>query len=277
MSKINSTILICAAIVLLALFACNSDKPTRSISTGELPYEYEAQVMAIFYSGEMRPPEDLTRQISHELTLLRDTWQDSIPDVNIPFMPPWTIGLVRMNVDDTAFSDIITGDNRRWDSLCDYLGVSYYHYIPSIGTYVATRSKDVPLNPLRLAPYFVGFPGIGSISTEGGPLLWRYLVRLDDNGTIEYFTRSCCHPDIFYTYHYFVIEHDRALLIDRHCECHPAFDSILRNAPPDSSYWILQAYADSMEQARPGWVDTSRQLLHDIDYGEQFMWSRPTK
>lgn len=275
MSPISRLFLVCAAIVLIALFACNSDKPTQNISSGELPYEHEAQVMALYYSGEMRPPEDLTRQISHELTLLRETWQDSIPDVKIAFWPPWTTSLVRMRVDDTAFSDLISGNNPKWDSLCNYLGVSYYHYIPSIGTWVATKSKDIPLNPVLLGPYFVDFPGLSHVSTEGGRSLQVYLVRLDDNGTIKYFTRGSCHPDIFFTYHYFMIEHDRALLMDSHCECHPAFDSIVRNAPPDSSYWIVQAYADSVEQARPGWVDTSRQLLYDIEHGQQFMWSRP--
>jgi len=264
-----------AVIFLLAFFACSSDKPTQIVSSGELPYEYEAQVMAMYYSGEMRPPQDLTRQISRELTLLRDTWQDSIPDVKITFYPPWTPSHLHLLVDDTAFEDLLAGRNLAWDSLCEYLGVDYYHFIPGIGTWVAIKSKDVPLNPLRLGPYFVDFPGIGYIHTSESPKPSVYLVRLDDNGTIKYFIQNFCHPDIYLTYHYFMLRNYRAIYMGQHCECHPAFDSIIRNSPPDSSYLIIQAYADSMEQVRPGWVDTARQLVHEIEYGKQFSWSRP--
>lgn len=277
MSNIHRMSLICAAIVAFALFACNSDKPTQNIVSGELQYEPEAQVMALYYSGELRPPEDLTRQISYELTLLRETWGDSIPDVKITFRAPWSPSHLHMKVDDTAFDDLLAGRNRAWDSLCEYLGVNYYHYIPGLGTWVGIASKDVPLNPLRLGPHFVDFPGINYVHTQELPKPSVYLVRIDDNGTIRYFIQDFCSPDIYLTYHYFVIQNHQAVFMDRHCECHPDFDSIIRNTPPDSSYWILQAYADSVEQARPAWVDTARQLVGDIEHGEQFSWSRPSK
>ncbi|MFZ5979119.1 MAG: hypothetical protein ACOYVF_00670 [Candidatus Zixiibacteriota bacterium] len=258
---------------------CSDDKPTSYI--GEpytVNYVEDANKMALYYSGELHPPEHLVRQFDEELTLIRQTWGDSIPIVNCRFMLPWSVGYLYMRFDDTAFATLENGVNPAWEELNDKLGVRYSILFGGsdglIPNWVGVYSREY-MNPLKLGEYYIEFPGINLIETSVMPLPYAKLfVRSQTNNEVNYYFKDYCLDEVYFTYYYFKVLSDRVILMGRHEECMENYDSLWQVLPWDSFY-ILERYCmDSIEANKPAWVDTARACLRDLDNNSQFSWSR---
>jgi len=259
----------------LVLVSCELE-PVTGLQPGDIPYRIESEQVALFYSGELRPPAALTKKVSRELFLIRETWYDSIPAVDTKFLLPWSPSHLTFGFDDTAYANIIDSQNQAWNDLCHQLNVEYYQFsFP--GNYIGIKSGDL-LNPLLLGEYFIDFPGINYIQSAEVPHPYpHHFVRFEDYGESKYFFQTWCAPVVLSTFYYFKVDNDSAYFMGRHAECYEAYDSLISEWPYgiDSLYWYMTAYEDSVEQARPRWVDTARYHISRLEYGNQFWWTRP--
>lgn len=259
----------------LALMICCSNSVMNSNNQGDVLIIEDARKAALYYSEELRPPLDMTRRISRELQLIRDTWQDSIPEVHDGFVLPWNAGFLSMIVDQPVFDDIISGRNMRWNRLCKRFDLEYYRYLPSLfPNWIAVRSKNL-LNPLRLGEYFVGFPGIEHIQSVDKPAPYpQRFLRLETDNEVKYWFEGNCNTEELYNYYYFMVSTDSAILNDSHRFCHEKEDSLFNALPIDSFTAFYQHYYDSVWINRPPWIDTVLELTRDFYDSEQFQWSR---
>ncbi len=210
-----------------------------------------------------------------EFSAIRDTWKDSIPEVNTGFGTPWLTGHRHLRFDDTMYSRILDSLYAPWDSPCSRLGVTYYDYLPGILCWVGLTSQH-QLNPLRLGESCVGFPGVNYIhSSELGHPYPPHCVRFYDEGDAKYFFKTYCAPDLYWTYHYFLLNEDTVLLKGRHAECFEAADSLYHELPLDSFNAFIEHYRDTVELAKPAWVDSARSHIRSLELSDQFSWSRP--
>jgi hypothetical protein len=261
-------------ILALTLAALGNDVFISNLPYEDIPHRIEAEQMALYYSGELRPPEALTRIISHELFLIRDRWQNSIPDVKMKFLIPWSADHMQIAFHDTIYFSILDSMNPAWDGLCSRLSVEYYKYPYSTDlTWMGVKS-ETRFNPLKFGQSFIDFPGINDVKSvrtrnHDGP----HIVRFDDDNKIKYFFRAMCMPYVNFTYYYFTVDDDSAYFMGMHAECHSAYDSVGEVIPIESLYPYLKAYEDSLEQARPAWVDIARDQIYQLEHAEQYSWS----
>lgn len=257
-------IFIWAIITLAIVHSCGSDKPDDSRLEEGLPYLHEAQEMALYYSGELRPPKNLTRQISRELNLLRNTWQGSIPGVTTIFLTPWgRTSRVDLRVDDTAFASIMNGQNTAWNELCEKFNLTFRQINRVFRANSIGVSSEDPLHPSRLAELFTELPYVNSVGPI--PRGWRpcpMIVRFDDGGTSKHFVSVFCLIETHYSYYYFIVDSAAAHLIGEFSECPPNYDSLYSHY--FENFDVLEAIEDSIEQSRPAWVDTARHHLRDL-------------
>ncbi|HVP07675.1 MAG TPA: hypothetical protein VMS71_07530, partial [Candidatus Acidoferrum sp.] len=86
---IRSSSFLLAVVILFAL-ACTSDNPTGPGGLpGPLPYQSEAEQIALYYTDSLTPPAELTADISRELDAIRRTFGATIPAVSDTFVLPW--------------------------------------------------------------------------------------------------------------------------------------------------------------------------------------------
>lgn len=267
-------IIIMFALLAILAMSC-SDDPVSPKAYDNLPYLSEAETMALYYSGELFPPEDLVRKYSRELDAIRRTWGDSIPEVFTRFEVPWLVSGFRVRVDDTTWSSINDSINRPWDSLCNYYNLTYRGMDLLTSKWFFLRSIN-RMNSLLLAKMFIGFPGISHIETSPPYYPYPYHhARFEDGRTIKYFYRTECQMDIYDTYYYFAVTGPAVKFIDRHATCLEVLDSLSHVWPFDSLVDYESKYVDSVEANKPAWVDTARFHFYDIEDGDAFWWSRP--
>jgi len=246
------------------ILSCAANHPAESELSPDLPFLEEAQDMALYYSGELRPPKGLTRQISRELYILRMTWWNSIPGVYTSFVTPWhQTGRVELSVDDTALASIMDGQNMAWDEICEKYNLTYGQILKGFRTNAIGVSSEDPLHPQRLAELFAELPYVNSVYAVprgwyGRPLM----VRFDDGGASKYFICVFCLGEIYYTYYYFVVDSAAAHLIGEFSRCPPNQDSLWANYSENLK--TPEPIYDSIWQTRPAWVDTAGHHFGDL-------------
>jgi len=246
------------------IHTCAADESDDSGLSQNTPYLHEAQEMALFYTGELRPPDSLTQQISRELSLLRETWQDSIPGVKTTFWTPWwRTGRIELRVDDTVFASIMNGQNEAWNDLCDRLNLSYRQIYSDFRDNCIGVASSEPLHPCRMADLFAELPFVNYIGPgEKGWIPCPLIVRFDDGGTSKYFVSVFCLIETHFTNYYFIVDSAAAHLIGEFTECPPNQDSLYAHYL--ENFDVLEAMYDSIEQSRLGWVDTARYHLRAL-------------
>ncbi len=212
----NFSILFITIIILLVSLSCDDSSPTKSkLDLSVTPMENEeAELAAMWLSGELVAPVRLYERIRDDLFLIRSTWIDSIPEVAVEYTP-WRIpGYLNLWFEQTTFDSIISGDYHSWDSLNNY-------YRGQI-SYIETRKGRICLsfegrfNPSILAiPYreLDGISGVGGIYTPYSDYPMLLIYRL---GNIhKYIFRDawgdCPSGCIYSTFHYFEIENGNAV------------------------------------------------------------------
>ncbi len=263
------------SLLLLAMFLAIScgDKPVTPPHDTPRPLKYknEAEQLALYTTGTLLPSELLARQIDHELDLIRSTWGDSIPDVNMPFQPPWISARVSIRVDQQLYDEIVAGTNEQWMSLINDLKLNVLDYkwdwYPRLLSLIPAEN----MHPVRLAEHFVAFPGIEYVETGGNLQTWDdYFTRITAASGAEFLFKHNTCPDLWDAYSYFAIAGDSAIFVGVHHECFESMATYPTWESPDRFAELI----DSLEAARPAWVDTVRHTLGEFEYYTGFQWHR---
>lgn len=252
-----------------AIYSENSDS-TKS----ELPYRKEAEQVALSYSGELYPPPQLTKQISHELELIRKTWGDSIPAVNIN-LSPWELNAIELYFDDTTFGNVYERKNDAWNQLAESLGLTY----KSFYRHQITVFSKTQFNPNRMGELLIGFPGLDSITSVVHPVHddEPYYVRAADGPIVKYFFFNYCFPSICNDISYLMIRNDSAFFIDAFPDC--------RNIDTEKRHRFLLtgSFSAALYEifgpggVRPEWVDTALEKSREIWRSEGYKWRKEIK
>ena len=82
------------------------------------PRNREAESMALYVSRELVAPQDLYEELLASLAFVRETWKDSIPDLDgIFFVPPWVPGQLLIQLTEEAEERYREGTYTDLDSL----------------------------------------------------------------------------------------------------------------------------------------------------------------
>lgn len=272
-----------AILFCLTLAGCSDESKISESYDPNSPdvlYMTEAQQMAIFYSGELFPPDTLTWKLIRELHILRSQWGDSIPGVKTRFLTPWNPGSLHMAVDDETYSAILENRHETWNKLSRQFQLKIIRASEFFLTdgWRVTLQSDWQLHPCRLGERFVGFPGAMWIETGERPHPYPdFFVRMQDRMQVKYFFLLNDCGDVHRNYRYFIIEENSSQYLGIHFGCPQSFDTLIWQLPFDSAIARERFLRDSLETYRAPWVDTARQEFGRLLRAPQFNWTRPTK
>jgi hypothetical protein len=211
------------------------------------------------------------KQVDRELVLLRETWSDSIPDVNIRFTPPWVFDGISVLVDTSLYIEIMAGSNSDWNQIRADLNLEVSEPLQKWFPRYLSLHPATPMHPIRLAESFIGFPGVAYIRAGDRIQDWDdWFVRVPSTKGAKYYFKHCTCPDLYNAYAYFEVDEDTARFVGIHYEC---WDSIVVY-PTWVSYERFEEIVDSLEANREPWVDTVRSAVRDFTDNSEFVWSR---
>ena len=202
-------------IIILFLITSTCDRsPTSSKpDLGSTPMENpEAELAALWLSGDLVAPVKLHDRIRDELALIRSTWKDSIFEANIQFYPIWVASQLLMMFDDETYKKIESGLFKDWDYLNKYYRVNN---IELHGHSIVLLDFEGRLNPLQLVNQYESLDGLEFVEPNNlmgdRPLLLIY----DADSDLKYFFRNawgdCPAGCINSTYNYFEVVDDSAI------------------------------------------------------------------
>jgi len=209
------SLLIITVIVILLFSTCDDRSPTKSkLDLSVTPMENEeAGLAAMWLSGELIAPVRFYKKIRDDLSLIRSTWQDSIPEVQIIYIPLMEPGKIALGFDNATYNSIKDSTYHDWDSLNSYYqleGMGFFDFSEVV--YLKFKGR---LNPDILVDIYAGLPGGEYVHPNGRigdyPLLLIYNAR----GKLKYFFRDawgdCPAGCIYSTLNYFEIVNDSAI------------------------------------------------------------------
>ena len=197
------------------------DKPEETIGVGwntPLPDE-EAELMAIWLSGEITAPEDLYDRIRNGLKILRHQHGDMIPAVNIEFRFPVPISRLNFGLDSALYNEIQSSEYTGWDSLNEYYEIDtikYHFFLGNITGNICFKGNKNPywiLEDYRLLDRFKYFKIERSFGDPSNIFPWldqdKFVFMIRD-------TEGCIYPngcgDVAEMF-YFVMEENRFELV----------------------------------------------------------------
>lgn len=159
-------IILTVLILLLALFVsgCKNSPPTKASDKPVIlntPRENkEAEEAALWLSDSLIAPDNLYNAILRDLAAIRAEYSDSIPQVNITFVPPWVTGEIIIGVTDEAAQRIRNGQYNDLDSLNSVFGLSEMDTtLLRLGNFVVLSFKG-RFHPKRLAEVYEHVPSV---------------------------------------------------------------------------------------------------------------------
>jgi hypothetical protein len=257
-------------LVVMAVAGCSSDQVVVD-SSAQVDHavaqriQRDAEDVALFYSGEFRPPPELVREISSQMYAMHGVGADTGIDALGPwvwFQPPWLNHTIECLLDRKTTQSIIAGHNRQWDALVAKYDLTV-RLLPSLDTFFFVTPIR-PVHPELLAEKIEDehIDGMLWLSTTPRPHpIFSNIARRVEAYSIKYFIRECPCPDLWSSYQYYEF-HGFSM------EYHGRF----RECPEDTSaVWQLpwksfQAVLDSIEASRPTWVDTARTELRKVEH-----------
>jgi len=214
--KMRSISLFCLTIFLCLILANYDERsPVRSNSDlNSTPMENEeAELAALWLSGELVAPEYLYNKIRDDLDLIRSTWQDSVSEVEIIFNPYWQSSYLSFGFYQNTYDSILSGDYHAWDSLNEVYHVNNMSFIDEI-THVSLHFEG-KLNPIVLVDIYAGLPGTRYIHSGATVGDYPMLLIFNARGKLKYFFRNawgdCPAGCIYSTYNYFEVVDDSAI------------------------------------------------------------------
>jgi hypothetical protein len=173
----------------------------------------EAELAALWLSGEIVAPVTMYTQIDHDLEVIRNQWLDSIPEVKIQFYPYWVPSRLSLGFDPLTYELVETGQYHAWDSLNEFYRVDTMSFLSDYN-YVALTFKG-RLNPMVLVDQYAGLPGLEYAHTDSPIGDWPVLLIYKAPSQLKYFFRNawgdCPSGCIWSHYFYLVVEGDSAI------------------------------------------------------------------
>lgn len=116
--------LLLAVAAAAALAACGTDDssisgPPASPTLTPRP-NAEAEIAALWLSGERVAPEDLYETIAHDLSSIRSAWADSVPATSITFRKPWVPSMVILAFTDDGRRRLREGSYMEFERLAQH-------------------------------------------------------------------------------------------------------------------------------------------------------------
>lgn len=144
----------CAVVALLAV-SCSDDpaSPKEFTSPG-------AEAMALWLSGELRAPDHLSRTIAMQLWMIRNTYGDSIPQVQIGFHPPWVPGMILLKLTEEGKDLLRRGEFEEFDSLNARYGLAEMDTTRLERFGSLSLTFEDPLHPGRLSASYGPIPEV---------------------------------------------------------------------------------------------------------------------
>ncbi len=268
-----------AVTTFVLLLSCGDAKIIQPPEQPEsLRYRNEAEQMALVIQGTLRPSEWLTKQINDELVLIRDTWGDSIPTAMQDFETAWIASEVDIRVDTALYIQVIAGSNSEWNDITSQLKIRVMDRAYSFYPRLLYTESDENLHPVRVAQYFVGFPGVQYVQTaEVGRAWFDGLARKVAGDTVKYYFRHILCLATSFRYAYFNVIGDTAIFRGTYDECWSGdLEWLFENYPGNDYLAFLENWEDSAYANRPEWVDEARHEISNIDGPNNlFHWQRP--
>ncbi len=251
----------------LILAACDSSSVGPSDPADRTPRpDYTAENMALWVSGELTAPDLLYHQIHRELGLIEARYGDRIanwtrgarynlvPRSSMGFEPAWPVSYVSLQVDSDAHERMAAGEHEQLNALLEKLGGTWQPFIQSTEDTTLWLDKvtwDGRLNSKKLCQYFVGMDGIRGVQTAGTAMPRSVILPVFDGGEHRYCYLVNSAETSAWTWYYFGISKDQAVLID-------------------SFYFGLEEQVPSW----PAWVDTVTDVNRRWET-DHFSWKRP--
>lgn len=129
----------------------------------------EAELIALFLSGEIVAPQALYNRVHNDLAAIRSQYGNEFPSIRqISFRPPWVPGSIIIGFNKSTAEKIKNGEYHAWDELNNKYQVTEMDtiYFLSGSAAVAIHCKG-RLHPLRLMEVYRNLPGKTYIEPNG--------------------------------------------------------------------------------------------------------------
>ncbi|MFH1763621.1 MAG: hypothetical protein ABIF09_05445 [Gemmatimonadota bacterium] len=204
------------SIACVGLFGCASDEttgpPPDAGSDDELlaqREEEEAEMAALWLSGELTAPDSLCLILKADLHAIRAEFRDEFPAVDsLWFEPPWTPGHISIYFRETVCGEIREGSYDDWDELNATFGLvgTRIHLWPW-GKCTVGLDFETMLHPRRLAEHYGPLRGVSEICVGYGLGDYATLYPWETGGIRTYLFRKawgdCPAGCIYKEYAYF--------------------------------------------------------------------------
>ncbi len=175
----------------------------------------EAELASMYLSGELVAQVPLYDQFRNEVSLIRNTWEDSIYHTAIEFTTPFIISEVLIITTGAVYDSMKSGVYHHWDSLNSYYGIDSIQFV--------FRNEDFSLvviyfkgrlNSNILADKYSLLPGITYAEPNGYVGEFPVILPIQFGKVIKYFF-NYAHEDCFdgcdyYDVFYFTVSNDSA-------------------------------------------------------------------
>ncbi len=202
----NLILLFVLILAIAAISNCDMLPTNSKPYTDNSPFvNEEAELAALWLSGDLKAPHYLYRDIKRDLNIIRNVWREKIPETEIKFRPIWAPSTLGLKFDDTTFESIKAGEYHGWDELNQNYGLKNIRIEPTF----VILSFHGRLNSMVLYEAYSDLPGFDFGGTIGD---WMDMPRLfiyDANRNLKYFFRDawgdCSATCRFESFNYFEV------------------------------------------------------------------------
>ncbi len=237
----------------LLIWTCGDDKviaPPED-TTQPLKYQSESELLAVYTSGTLRPQEWLVRKIDHELDLIRSTWSDSVPDVNIKFLSPFMGSGVTIRVTPQLLEELKAGTNLEWNDLIAELALNVHFYDWNFNPHYIGLRPPISCIQSDSPNISLIFPALSTFTLAEifrvGKISMRASLRLVE---LSITSKTAPAPNCGTLTR--TRQRRSAHLLGTHSEC---FESMV-TYPTWVSYERFEELIDSLESVKPAWRRT---------------------
>ncbi|MCA9726996.1 MAG: hypothetical protein R3E12_16225 [Candidatus Eisenbacteria bacterium] len=192
----------------LALLGCSSS--TQPESAASAPPSEEAQTLALYLTGDLYPPAELSAQLDNELAAIRTRFRDQFPMLESIHFQLQVANELILRFDPETAASIQAGEYHGWDDL------NKRYPADVVLSYGFERFRTLSLrfrallNPRRLVGTYRSLPGLEHAGTNGQFNFVSHLYpRATDRGMTYLFQSGwgdCPAGCIFNEYWYFTVE-----------------------------------------------------------------------
>lgn len=260
--------------IAVCLIVTVSVAKSEEIQESDSLYLEEARHIALFYDTLEPVSEARVRQISRELLLIRDTWRDSIPEVDMPFRLAWVREVASVFFDTLILDGADVRQIPMWENLKRELQLksSFFRAGEKGSGLTAELVIGSIRNPYLIAKKYSSLANVDSVivvvraSYDRGLNHESQVARIGRGDEAVYYFKTDCLSDVTFTYYRFEVDSTRALLTGSFAMCFEpllkyqhAWDSLLPlyGISKDTVWSFLMNYEERMWSLRPAWCDTA--------------------